>query len=50
MSCQHRGCRCQETNVEREGRKFCSETCAEMETTGAHREHCTCGHLDCAAV
>jgi len=50
MTCQHRGCRCQETRVEREGRKFCSEACAEMETTGRHASHCQCGHADCAAA
>jgi hypothetical protein len=50
MTCQHRGCGCQETNVEREGRKFCSESCADVETTGKHGAHCPCGHADCAAV
>jgi hypothetical protein len=50
MSCQHPGCRCQEVPVERNGRKFCSEACADLETTGSQSPQCTCGHVDCAAV
>jgi hypothetical protein len=49
MTCQHDGCRCQEVHVEREGRRFCSETCAEKESSGEHG-NCSCGHPDCAAV
>jgi hypothetical protein len=49
MACQHEGCRCNEARVEREGRKFCSETCADSahDRKGAP---CPCGHPDCAAV
>jgi hypothetical protein len=49
MSCQHLVCRCQEVAIERLGLKFCSEACADLETTGSQSSHCTCGHVDCAA-
>lgn len=50
MACEHRGCECEETTVERGGKRFCSEMCAEMETTGRHGTNCPCGHADCAAA
>jgi len=45
--CEHKGCRCRETGVERGGRKFCSETCADVQTSGRHGQHCPCGHSAC---
>ena len=50
MNCQHRGCNCLETSVERGGKSFCSERCAEIETTGRHEARCPCGHPGCGAV
>jgi hypothetical protein len=50
MNCQHQGCRCDEANVERGGKRYCSERCAEIQTSGKHQPHCPCGHPDCAAV
>jgi hypothetical protein len=46
-SCQHRGCNCSPADVERQGRVFCGERCAEMETTGQHEAACPCGHREC---
>jgi hypothetical protein len=48
MKCDHRGCNCEGATVERGGKRFCSSTCAEVETTGRHQAHCPCGHPDCA--
>ncbi len=50
MNCQHHGCPCQNASIERDGKKFCSEKCAEMETTGRHASHCACGHPSCKAA
>ncbi|MFN2387974.1 MAG: hypothetical protein ABR576_17110 [Thermoanaerobaculia bacterium] len=50
MACDHQGCRCDETRIERGNKKFCSERCAEMETTRNPEPHCMCGHPDCAAA
>jgi hypothetical protein len=50
MQCQHRGCNCPETTVEKAGKKFCSDDCAERETTGRHASHCDCGHPSCDAA
>jgi hypothetical protein len=50
MGCEHRGCECEETSVERGGKRFCGETCAEMETTGRHLANCPCGHPPCAVA
>jgi hypothetical protein len=49
MSCSHNGCHCNDATVEREGRNFCSERCAEAERQGTEGG-CPCGHPDCAAV
>lgn len=48
MSCQHRGCRCRDAHLERDGRRFCSGARAEKEAPGAHREQRDRGHPDCA--
>jgi hypothetical protein len=48
--CEHQGCHCREAGVERAGKKFCSETCADAQLTGRHSEHCPCGHPNCRAA
>jgi hypothetical protein len=50
MACQHRGCNCDETPVTSGARTYCSERCAEVETTGKHEESCPCGHAECRAA
>jgi hypothetical protein len=45
--CEHSGCHCQQVLIERNGKKFCSETCAQVQTTGKHGGHCPCGHPSC---
>jgi hypothetical protein len=47
MACDHRGCRCKEGNVQREGKSFCSEACATAQTANRHQAKCPCGHPDC---
>ncbi len=49
MACEHKVCRCQEAVVERSGKKFCSERCAEMESGREKTARCSCGHPACAA-
>jgi hypothetical protein len=49
MGCEHRGCKCEERSIERGGKSFCSEFCANAETSGRHEASCRCGHPDCAA-
>jgi hypothetical protein len=51
MTCNHQGCRCEETGIELGGKRFCSEHCAEAETetVGKREPSCSCGHPDCAA-
>jgi hypothetical protein len=50
MACAHRGCKCPEAPVKRGNRQFCSERCAEMETTGKHEARCPCGHKECGSA
>jgi hypothetical protein len=51
MSCAHAGCRCHEGTVERGGKRFCSEACANASAAGSRSagSHggCGCGHADC---
>jgi hypothetical protein len=47
MACGHRGCKCSETGVVRGGLKFCSQRCADIQTTGKHEKSCPCGHAGC---
>jgi len=49
MRCSHSGCHCNDANVERDGRNYCSERCADAERQGKEGG-CPCGHADCAAV
>jgi hypothetical protein len=48
MTCQHTGCRCSDATVERDGKKYCSESCAVQDTSGRREQHCGCGHPACA--
>jgi hypothetical protein len=47
MACQHRGCNCPETPVTRAGKTYCSDRCADVESTGKHEKTCPCGHPHC---
>ncbi len=49
MNCSHTGCHCSDANVERDGKRFCSERCADAERQ-KKAGSCACGHPDCAAV
>src|ERR1700730_806432 len=42
MTCDHQGCRCEETGIERGGKRFCSERCAEAETETAGKREPGC--------
>jgi hypothetical protein len=52
MSCSHSSCRCGDATVEREGKNYCSERCADsaLSSAGTSQGKCPCGHPDCAAV
>jgi hypothetical protein len=50
MACQHRGCNCPESSVTRASKKYCSDRCADVETTGKHEKKCPCGHPHCAGT
>jgi hypothetical protein len=50
MSCSHSGCRCDDAPIEREGKNYCSERCAEVAIGSESPGICPCGHPDCAAV
>jgi hypothetical protein len=47
MACQHRGCNCAKSPVTRGVKSFCSERCADVESTGKHEKACPCGHPGC---
>lgn len=47
MACEHRGCKCDGEGVERDGQKFCSDSCATAQTQNQHQEKCPCGHSPC---
>ncbi|HEY6147374.1 MAG TPA: metallothionein [Thermoanaerobaculia bacterium] len=47
MACEHRGCHCQEEGVNRQGKHFCSEACADAQLNNRHEANCRCGHPDC---
>jgi hypothetical protein len=51
MTCNHQGCRCEETGIEVSGKHFCGERYAEAENerAGKREPGCSCGHPDCAA-
>ena len=53
MTCSHDGCHCADATVERDGKNYCSERCADAALQGAAAakgKGCPCGHPDCAAV
>ena len=50
MKCEHPNCRCNDATVELEGKKFCSEKCAESRGESDASAGCRCGHPDCAAL
>ena len=50
MSCSHSGCHCNDATLERDGKVFCSERCADAARRPAAPPGCPCGHPDCAAV
>ncbi|PYQ39822.1 MAG: metallothionein [Acidobacteria bacterium] len=51
MSCAHPGCKCPEGTVQRSGKSFCSEHCADASTAGGRtpssKGGCGCGHPAC---
>lgn len=49
MHCSHAGCRCDDAPIEENGKRYCSELCAESAQKPAGGA-CPCGHPDCAAV
>ena len=50
MDCEHEGCHCTDAVVEREGKNFCSERCADALLDSTPSAGCRCGHPDCAAI
>jgi hypothetical protein len=46
MYCEHPGCHCRTQSIVREGRRYCSEECADMGES-AGRMPCNCGHPGC---
>jgi hypothetical protein len=49
MKCSHKGCHCGDATLERDGKNFCSERCADAELRKSS-DGCACGHPDCVAV
>jgi hypothetical protein len=45
--CAHALCDCDDMAVSRDGNGFCSERCAEIETSGPAEMKCSCGHSTC---
>jgi hypothetical protein len=50
MACEHRGCKCEEGDIRRGGKEYCSDFCATAQTTGQHEDRCRCGHPNCASA
>jgi hypothetical protein len=49
MKCEHQACHCQsEIGVERNGRTYCSESCARASFD--RPESCGCGHAGCSTA
>jgi len=49
MICEHDDCHCQsEIGLERDGRTYCSESCARAAIS--HQENCGCGHAGCSTA
>lgn len=48
MSCEQENCHCQsEVGIVQEGRRYCSDYCADARTGGD--ASCHCGHAGCSA-
>jgi hypothetical protein len=47
MACQHEACQCADASVQREGRNYCSNHCAEAESPHGGEAGCACGHDAC---
>lgn len=47
MACEHRGCKCDEEDVRKEGKQFCSDFCATAQLQNRHEKECRCGHAEC---
>jgi hypothetical protein len=47
MKCQHIGCTCEDTPVEKNGRQYCSDHCADADSGGHHAPGCGCRHTGC---
>jgi hypothetical protein len=51
MHCEKSGCRCTETAVEVSGKKYCSDSCAQLAATETGLgQTCLCGHDGCDNV
>jgi hypothetical protein len=50
MSCSHSSCHCNDATLERDGKVFCGERCADAARQLTAPPGCPCGHPDCAAV
>jgi hypothetical protein len=48
MKCDHPSCHCLETKVQSNGRKYCSQACANAVRSGDMGPACTCGHAGCS--
>jgi hypothetical protein len=46
MICSHSGCHCPAQDIERDGRRYCSEECASQGDQQAGGG-CRCGHATC---
>jgi hypothetical protein len=45
MNCQHAACHCREASIEKDGRRYCSDACANA---AALSSACPCGHQGCS--
>lgn len=45
MNCQHPGCKCANATVDRGGKKYCSNACADKGAAAGGA--CDCGHPGC---
>lgn len=50
MKCQHPACECTDATLDRNGRKFCSDRCAQDAESASAGRGCDCGHPDCEGV
>ena len=45
--CAHPGCHCPAGSVERNGKRYCSEHCAQSPGPKGATDGCGCGHPSC---